>query len=200
MDNQKFENAENIERDALLKCKDVLYKQLNIIEDNDTDVYIIISPPGSKDIYDALINVYKYGQKYRSFIIEVKVRNKEYNSLLLEKKKYDSLLKKQIEQRSFGFLDTKILYLNFTPKATYLFKISKHADYEWIKGEDNKYSVMKERGKVIKSKTYLETTAGDKLEYVYNYVLGENKLVERKLENQERVRCIFASLYKNEDK
>ena len=51
--------------------------------------------------------------------IELKCRNRHYNNLILERKKYDALIARSEKHQ------TRPLYINSTPKGIYIFDLSK---------------------------------------------------------------------------
>ena len=57
--------------------------------------------------------------------IELKCRKKHYNTLILEKSKYDALIKESIKH-----FDVPI-YINSTPEGIYLFNLNK-VDLKWF--------------------------------------------------------------------
>lgn len=199
----EMEELEIRERDALIKCKDSLITTLDIT-DNKEDVKILISPPKAKTDWDCIIQTYTPdGQKDRSIIIEAKVRDTHFNDLLLEGRKYNKLIKEKIKhEKEFGFQKVELLYLCFTPKGTYLFKLTKHKErYEWIVKEYNKYTAAKEKGRVEKKVTLLDINNQfcTKLDFLYDYNIIDSR-VEKKLEQQKRVKCIFEALNKGDRK
>ena len=65
-----------------------------------------------------------YSLKYR-MDIELKCRRTHYDELILEKKKYDALIKRAQEY------NTRAFYINSTPKGIYSFNLSALTDLEW---------------------------------------------------------------------
>ena len=195
----EMEEHEIRERDAIIKTKEILINALNI-KSRKEDTLMVISPPKKKTDWDVIMQTYTpEGQKDRSIIIEAKVRDTHFNDLLLESKKYNALIKEMTKHKNeFGFSNVEVLYLCFTPNGTYLFKLTKHKErYEWVVKEYNKYTAAKQKGKVEKKVTFLDVNNQfcTKLDYIYDYKLGDRK-VEKKLEQQNRVRCIFDALNK----
>jgi hypothetical protein len=202
MERLDLKKTEEIERDALLKVKDELYKhlQINLQKDN-YNVYFLLSNIDTMTNYDALIHIYSTeGNKYHSYIIECKVRDTHYDELMIERKKFNKLIKYENIQKSFGFHHTQVLYLNFTPKGTFVFKIrgSEYKAFKWLKETHNCSTEHKRLGKETKWVAYLDTYDNEmctKLDYIYDYKIEELK-VQKKLEKQDRVRCIFESINK----
>lgn len=83
--------------------------------------------------YDCFSNHFK-------IIIELKCRKTHYNDLILEKMKYDSLLKH--EWRTF--------YINSTPEGIYLFDI-KTLNHKWITDKMPKQTEFENNYKIDKT-------------------------------------------------
>jgi hypothetical protein len=95
-------------------------------------------------------------QEFKMFI-ELKSRNTHYDTLLLEKKKYDFLVGKANE------LGLKAWYINSTPDGVWSFLLS---DVENLVWEEKWLPVTTEfanKSKMMKEVTFLPTTAGYKI-------------------------------------
>lgn len=106
--------------------------------------------PNSYDGFDCL------SDEYRMFI-ELKSRNTHYDTLLLEKKKYDYLIDNAKELNYYAW------YINYTPDGVWGFPLSKMTDIKW---EDKWLPVTTEfanREKTTKSVTFLSVKDGYKL-------------------------------------
>ena len=81
------------------------------------------------------------------FIIEVKYRDSEYETLMLEKKKHKALLNdlKKAEQFKGVEEDIAILYINFCPSGTYIFNLSSDKLIDFLKDNKNKATVKQVR-------------------------------------------------------
>ena len=87
--------------------------------------------------------------------IELKCRNTHYDSLIIEKLKYDRLI-----ERSNQY-ETKPLYINRTPKGVYVFNLKKR-EMEWSKRNLPKTSHFAQRSFVPKVIGYLDVNNCDK--------------------------------------
>ena len=106
--------------------------------------------PNSYDGFDCL------SDDYRMFI-ELKSRNTHYDTLLLEKKKYDYLIDNAKE------LDYYAWYINYTPDGVWGFPLSSMTDLKW---EDKWLPVTTEfanKEKITKSVTFLSVKDGHKI-------------------------------------
>jgi elongation factor 4 len=95
------------------------------------------------------------GSIKKNHIWEAKIRDANYNEILFEKIKYNSL--KKVAQRYEG-AESDIFYISTHPDGTYIFNITnieKEGKLQWIKQEHNKSTVEKWRGKVMKELVYL---------------------------------------------
>ena len=159
----KFINRSNQERRAL---KEFLAK---ILVENDNVSYSIYHTPNhDKSKYDCLIRQYRKsdGVMLKKMFFEVKIRGAYYDTLLIEKQKFESM-KKLIRD-----LDTdKIYYVNFTPKNTIVFDLLKiEADNKlvYLNHSHNKKTIAKEEGKVLKEVAYISIADGKIFDYVFN--------------------------------
>jgi hypothetical protein len=80
--------------------------------------------------------------------IELKCRNKHYDDLIIEKSKYDRLIKRASQY------NTKPFYINETPKGVYVFNLDK-TSLDWSERNLPKTSHFKERVFVPKLIGYL---------------------------------------------
>ena len=113
------------------------------------------SPADSKEPYDSIVCRFLDGIIKRNHIWEAKLRDANYNEILFEKIKYNSL--KKIAQKYEG-AQSDIFYISTHPNGTYIFNITqieKNDKLKWIKQEHNKSTVEKWRGKVQKELVYL---------------------------------------------
>ena len=104
----------------------------------------------SPEIYDGFDCVTK---KFGMFI-ELKSRNTHYDTLLLEKKKFDFLVTKAKE------LGLTAWYVNYTPSGIWSFKLDDENDFVW---EDKWLPVTTEftnKSKIMKPVTFLPLSMG----------------------------------------
>lgn len=106
--------------------------------------------PNEFDGFDCVTDEFK-------MFIELKSRNTHYDTLLLEKKKYDFLTSKANE------LGLKAWYINSTPEGVWSFLLSGIEDFVW---EEKWLPVTTEfanKSKLMKEVTFLPTSAGYKI-------------------------------------
>lgn len=104
----------------------------------------------SPQVYDGFDCVTK---KFGMFI-ELKSRNTHYDTLLLEKKKFDFLVTKAKE------LGLTAWYVNYTPSGVWSFKLDDENDFVW---EDKWLPVTTEftnKNKIMKQVTFLPLSMG----------------------------------------
>jgi hypothetical protein len=104
----------------------------------------------SPQVYDGFDCVTK---KFGMFI-ELKSRNTHYDTLLLEKKKFDFLVTKAKE------LGLTAWYVNYTPSGVWSFKLDDENDFVW---EDKWLPVTTEftnKSKIMKQVTFLPLSMG----------------------------------------
>jgi hypothetical protein len=114
------------------------------------------TPADSKEPYDSVVCRFLNGIIKKNHIWEAKIRDANYNEILFEKIKYNSL--KKISKRYEEGATTDIFYISTHPNGTYVFNIThieKEGKLEWIKQEHNRSTVEKWRGKVEKELIYL---------------------------------------------
>lgn len=98
-----------------------------------------------------------YSLKYK-MDIELKCRNKHYDELLIEKDKYDALVRRGQE---FG---TTPMYINSTPEGIYVFNLKKIPEPKWEeKGGLPTTSHFTDRRKIVKVVGFLPTYLANKI-------------------------------------
>lgn len=100
---------------------------------------------------------YKYSRfdaysKSRDLFIELKCRRTHYDSLLIEKKKFDSLTE-----------DGDALYICSTPRGIYSWLLSKDMEIEWIAKSMPRNTDFGNRSKKSKIVSYLRIMDAEKL-------------------------------------
>lgn len=129
---------------------------IKIYNKGETQDNIYHTPADSKEPYDSVVCRFKEGIINRNHIWEAKIRDTNYNEILFEKIKYESL--KKIAKRYSEACDSDIFYVSTHPNGTYVFNITnieKEGKLEWIKQEHNRSTVEKWKGKVEKQLIYL---------------------------------------------
>lgn len=98
-----------------------------------------------------------YSEKYK-MDIELKCRNKHYDELMIEKDKYDALVKRSEE---FG---TTPIYINSTPEGIFVFNLGKLPEPQWEdKGGLPTTSHFTDRRKIVKTVGFLPVYLAKKI-------------------------------------
>lgn len=122
---------------------------------------------GKYDCFDADWFIMEdYSIKKRVWV-EIKCRDVDYDELILEKKK----LKKMIDFRNSLYLSedqVMILYLNFTPNKTIIFKLDESMLKETKKLKANKATSVDRDNKINKDVIYLSDDIGKTFDYRIN--------------------------------
>ena len=111
--------------------------------------------------YDAVVTRFNKDTTWLhdTHLYEVKLRDIDYDTILLEKDKYDAL----IEERKFNYDgDVKLYYVSCHPSATYVFDLD-NVELKWISEHHNISSVEKENGTRLKKICYLQKERGKKI-------------------------------------
>ncbi len=163
---EKFTENNLKERDAIKKSN-VLDIFKNSLEKKGYDLANqFITPYDGKDVYDALQIYTKYHNDKTDFLrmlIEVKVRTEVYDEMFLEVKKWKSLKKIQIMIGG----TFKLLYINYTPKGTYIFDVTEIEKYKKDRRLMNEYT-SKESKKVMKPVFLLPIEQAKFVPFVYD--------------------------------
>lgn len=189
---EKFMMKSDIERVALNSIIPLLFK------DKDYQHYTTNSQ--SFDIYDAYVMLFNDEKPMSRFMLEIKVRDRHYNELMLEKKKYEDL-KKQASQSG-----ASVIYISVTPVGTYCYNLSKiiNDNTEWIKEEHWVSTTDKTKGKKMKSLVYIPTTESKMLPYnssiAYRTYDDETNKVKMKEESKcmKKQFCLFKDIFNKE--
>ena len=118
-------------------------------------------------------------------LIEIKQRSEDYDEMILESKKYNSLLKYR-ENLGFNKDEMVLWYLNFTPTKTIIWDLDKiDAKIDVLKA--NKATVDSTTNKVNKSVIYLTPESGKVLPYRLNRKsIMRNIQIEKVLEENKK--------------
>lgn len=92
-----------------------------------------------------------------NLFIELKSRNTHYDTLLIEKKKYDFLLKTAEE------LGHTPCYINYTPQGVWFFDLTQFQDLKWEKKWLPVTTEFANRNKMMKPVTFLNVADGVKI-------------------------------------
>ena len=137
--------------------------------------------------YNFFIYIYNNeGSKISSTIINIKIRDKHYNNLIIEKKKYN-YMKRLYKTEKNIFNKVNLMYINITPKGTYCFNLL-DLEYNWII-KDLPQTTINETGEMNKEISDLDITDSD---MVLKYNSNELEEIKRKKDNKNKKRkCIF---------
>jgi hypothetical protein len=158
--------------------------------------------PESLDVYDCYLMTYDKITKSlkRRYIIEVKVREQNWNEWMLEKKKLTALNKKA------GESGATILYINVTPSGSYVWNLSRiQKDIHWESKDCNISTVEMEKGKKTKQVTMLPTTLAKHFSLTdsqvdLTYLRDEKlKLLLNQVVEDKRSFCLMTFLLQKED-
>jgi len=159
-------------------CAEQLFTYIN---SKSKDYNYVFSPTttGNAISYDGVLRVeYKHsGTIAAYYIVEIKVRETHYDTLILddpklkslkkEKRAKDKYFKSQWSDRTMG-----ILYINFTDQGTYIFDLIEIEDNkEMPKGEKHtadKVYVDPSQGKVTRVKYKLPLTLATKTNWIFD--------------------------------
>lgn len=148
------------------------------------------------EVYDGVILRFEKGTSklIDRMIVEVKVRDKFYPELILEKIKYDDLKKvrRQMDAKTkkecYTDVKTRLIYINITPQGSFFFDLDKlQKDFNWVEELHWVSTTDKSKGKVMKSLTKIDYTKGRP----YNIKTGDyinKKAVETMSVNHNRMR------------
>jgi len=155
-----------------------------------------MTPAEGYDVYDGVIFRFEKGTSklIDRMIVEVKVRDKFYPELILEKIKFNDLKKvrKQMDTKTkkecYTDVKTRLIYINITPEGSFFFDLDKlQKDFEWVEEMHWVSTTDKSKGKVMKSLTKIHYTKGK----AYNIKTGDyinKKAVETMSINHSRAR------------
>lgn len=141
------------------------------------------------------------------FIIEVKYRDTEYETLILEKKRYNELFKtlKQAEQCKAPSEDITVLYINFTPSGTYIFNLCSNSNQKFLNDKLNlkteklvQYTFETDKKEINKKLYYLPKHLAKHFKFVidsdyhliYN-IQNQPKVIEKQKQVIKRIINIF---------
>lgn len=186
----KFIEASKRERFALMNILPLLKSNTNYDwTEYLTDIY-------SYDVYDCLLQAYIDGSIKKRFIIEIKIRDKHYDDLILETKKLKDLKSKVYDDI------TDVIYINVTPKGTYLFnvtKLQKENKLTTNKLMANKATMNSREHKIEKSVIYLDYNDAKFYPYTFSELQYKLSLNQIKKENNKHKQsfCLFEYIIKN---
>lgn len=149
------------------------------------------------DIYDGEILKFKKnsGQLISRIFVEIKVRDRFYPELMLERKKYNdllSLVRKRDEKtlNDSGYkIESKIGYVSVTPEGTFWFNLSNIKEFNWESKLCPVSTTDRSLGKTMKEVVMLDTQKARKFEFKTGEILNNDHLViEKVLVHQAQLR------------
>jgi predicted secreted protein len=120
-------------------------------------------------IYDAFYHVYDENYKIiKRVFIEVKIRSIDWDKPYLEFKKWKSI--KDLIEKTFYLKEGEydILYINFLPNSTYVWKIKDMDQSNLITSKMNKATMASRSNKVDKKVWELDRSCGKSLDFIFN--------------------------------
>ncbi len=175
-----------------------LYKE--IYTNSKYDIQYYHTPIDSYEVYDSVVNRFEKSTNYLvdTQIFEVKIRDTNYQDILLEKKKYNSLKKES--KRCLNGNEITIFYVSCHPSGTYVFNLSKLEDIKWQKESHNISTTELYRGKEDKYVCYLPISSAKFVNIkstelqILDYIKPESQQIENKLISQQQQKCLFKYL------
>lgn len=160
------------------------------------------------DPYDCLLYLFKDDKFIQRKFIEVKVRDRHYLTLMLEKNKLKNLIS-LVKQKDLKFSkdtlsDEKsgIVYLSITPYASYWFDLDKInlKELEWVNEMHWVSTTDQSKGKIMKEVTYLDINLATKYEVTSNTIEDKDDVkIEKIMDNQRKYKCLFEYLIRTEE-
>jgi hypothetical protein len=179
---------------------------LNVIFKENYKVYYSYSE--SKTKWDAKVYLFNENNEcYKLVLIEAKVRDRHYDDLMLEVKKFNSLQAiskdwNKENKKTFGNETPPIyvMYISITPIGSFVFNLTNKTekDFEWKEEMHNKSTVFKGEGKELKKITYIPVS---KAKY-YDIITDDKRLnpIKPIIDNQKRNERVFYDVFGNPSK
>jgi hypothetical protein len=188
---QEFEKKAFEERLFLKKLLPLIYS------DQQLEPLFQFTPSHGKDVYDCCVCLYDFLTKclVHRHIIEIKVRDKFYPTLLLEKKKLESL------KKIAAIAGSIVYYISVTPNGTFLFNLTDLEPELVFNVEDHWASTTnKSLGKIPKSVTHIPIEKGIKLN-VFTSDLeklrqeeSKTNQIEKLVESHRRTKVLYQGI------
>ena len=199
MENNKQSYQDKSRKERILL--DELFKFIYINEEYEIKYYH--TPIEGYDIYDSIVTRFNKDTSYLkdTHIYEVKIRDTNYPDILLEKKKYLSLMKEAIKYKNGE--PVCVLYVSCHPTGTYVFNLSKLNNIKWRKEYHNISTTEKSKGKELKEVTYLPVLDAKffpDIKTLYIERLDREKNIDVVLKDQSQLKTLFSILFGNEEK
>lgn len=161
------------------------------------------TPIDGMDTYDSVVTRFEKDSFLLkdTHIYEVKIREAVYTSILLERKKFQSLIK--VSKKWSNGNPVSIYYVSCHPNGTFVFRLDPLHKYEWIK-EVHNVSSTEDKGTVFKEITYLDISNAKYID-IRSYDIEKidikkekNKQVNNVIMSQNRSKCLFEWLTNNQ--
>lgn len=187
-----------------LRERILLDELFKIIYNDKYDIKYDHTDPYGQDVYDSAVMRFDKNTTYivDTHIFEAKVRDEDYDDILLEKKKYNDL--KRISKR-YNNTESKIFYVSCHPSGTYIFNLSTLKDIKWVERSLNKSTTELWKGKIDKQVTFLSKEIAKKIDIKNIDIdrIEKEKEVHNKIENtikdQKKTRCLYQWLFSDPD-
>jgi hypothetical protein len=144
------------------------------------------TPAEGKEPYDSVVCRFKNGIIQKNHIWEAKIRDADYDDILFEKIKYNSL--KKIAKK-YDAVECDIFYVSSHPSGTYVFNITqieKDNKLKWIKQSHNISTVELWKGKTEKELVYLPISLAKKVDIKASDIDNEEKRIEEQKKMNSR--------------
>lgn len=137
-----------------------------LINDNDYEWVFENTYQDSKTPYDAVAIKYNRvtRERVKIYLIEAKIRSKSYDSLLLEKQKYERLL--AVVNKNPGI--TEAFYINFMETNAVMFNLTKlKGTMKWEERLQPKMTIRPELGMIKKKVWMIPNEKGKTIDFEY---------------------------------
>ncbi len=191
--NQRFIESSKRERYSLQQIETILRQGKESLVYY-TDIF-------KYDTYDALYQFTIDGSPKKTWIIEAKIREKQYNEMLLETKKFKDLKNKILTDY------TDIIYVNFLPDGTYVWNLTKLEKTDPDIFRHITYKVMNKStmgDQTLKNKPgyYLPKSKAKRIDFIYNeqeYLKSQIQVMNSNVKNKRHY-CLFKDVFDIENK
>lgn len=180
MKNRDLNTINQFEEHERIFMKEFYIAFLKPMFENDYIPELYLTKGLSGCAFDAVIylkNKITYDIEYK-FLIEIKCRPTDFDTIMFEKKKYNGLLKehKKAVQNRGANEDNGILYIIFTEKKTFVFNILSDKIQSFLKVKKNlvkeshvKTTFIQDDKKIIKPIWYLPKEFAQQFNYTTEY-------------------------------
>jgi len=190
-------NQKSIDERIILK--EVIKKLYN----NDThDIQYYPTDIEGYDIYDGYVMIFAKGTGsiIKRHLIEIKIRDTHYNTLLLQQSKLNDLKDKAKES------DASVIYISCTPEGSFVYNLSRletETGFDWVRESHWKTTTDKSQGKITKTVTYLPTKYArhidvrqTDLQVLKRLKRAEEMIIKTTVQSKQR-KTLFDTLFNN---